>query len=155
MHATKPMTVSTKLCLGVAFPVLTLVAFEVLLIEAARGKGMSAGFASMHVAFVSLVTVPALVLLNYWTLFVDWSRRSTLILGGLALPSATGGAMAVLIHGENGLRAAGAVVLWPFTTLLVIVLEHSWIARLFAIGWLTLILSLPFAARRMTGRRDG
>jgi len=148
------MNVSTKFRFGVLFPILALIGFQFLMVQFARGKGESAGFASMHVAFVSIVALPALILLNYWTLFVRWTRKPALLLGGLALPAFMGTAMAALIHGENGLRNTAAYILWPFTRLLVLALEHAWLTWVLIIGWIALTVSLFIGARRTERRRQ-
>ena len=148
------MSTSSRFVYGVLLPVLGLLAFEVLIIEAARGEGETAGFASMQVAFISFVALPAMMLFNYWTLFVRWNRRSTLLLGGLVFPLIVGIAVAVLIHGTRNAQNAAAVVLGPFTRLFALSIAHPRFGAFLLLAWITAMISLFVVARARAARSE-
>jgi hypothetical protein len=149
------MSTSTKFFYGVLLPVLGLAVFEVLIIEAARGKGEAAGFASMQIVFVSFVAFPAMMLFNYWTLFVRWNRRPMLFLGGLLFPLIVGAAMAVLIHGTRSGQNAAAIVLGPFTRLFALSIDRPGFGVSLLLAWITAMFSLFIAARARAARPRG
>jgi hypothetical protein len=90
--------VATRLGNGVALPLALFVLWQFALIASTRGTGSWAG---MMVFFSSLVTVPALAVLNLWVLAVRWRGHFRAFFAGLALPAAFGALEAFVMFGSG------------------------------------------------------
>jgi hypothetical protein len=93
-----PISVLARLGNGVLLPMGVFVLWQGVLIASTSGTGSWAG---MMVFFSSLVTVPALAVLDLWVLAVRWRGHFRAFFAGLALPAAFGALEALVMHGSG------------------------------------------------------
>lgn len=111
---------------GVALPMVLFVLWQWVLIASTSGTGSWAG---MTVFFTSLVTVPALLVLDSWVLAVRWRGHFRAFFAGLALPAIVGAAEFYLMHGGSRRGSLGdAVLASPLAPLVLIALAVPLIA---------------------------
>jgi hypothetical protein len=83
---------------GVLLPMGVFVLWQWVLIASTSGTGSWAG---MTVFFTSIVTVPALAVLDLWVLAVRWRGHFRAFFAGLALPAAFGALEALVMYGSG------------------------------------------------------
>jgi len=137
------MPLRTKFWLGLVLPAATLVVAIALVLASGRGRREAPAI----VFFASLVAVPALVLVNCWTLFVAWSSRVRLVLSSAALPALFVLGAVAFVHGADGWQKAGMLVLAPF---MHFPMRH---VGLLAAAWLGAVLGLLLTAKLMPANR--
>ena len=93
-----PVSVLARLGNGVLLPMALFILWQWMLIASTSGTGSWAG---MMVAFSSLVTVPALTVLDLWVLAVRWRGHFRAFFAGLALPAAFGALEALVMYGSG------------------------------------------------------
>lgn len=141
--AHQPMPLRFKFWLGLILPGAVLVAVVAFLLVTGSGKREAPAI----VFFASLVAVPALVLANCWTLFVDWSSRVSLVLSAAVIPALFVLGALLFIHGAGRWQEAGIILLAPF---LHLPMRHiGWLAM----GWVAALAGLLLAARYLAARR--
>jgi hypothetical protein len=91
----KPVSVLSRIVNGLLLPLALLILWQVVLIESTRGTG---SFGGMTIFFLSLVLVPAVLVLNLWVLLVRWQSHFRAFFAGLALPAVVGMAEALLLY---------------------------------------------------------
>lgn len=148
-----PISIFSRFLCGVIVPMVVLLAFELLLFQTALGKGERAGFASMGIAFVSFTAFPCVMLVNCWTLFVDWNRRLAAFFAGVPVPAAIGVGMAFLVHGGMGSEKAASMVLIPFTVLLKLAVNNPGWGWILLFSWVAALFMLLAVARNRALRR--
>lgn len=92
------ISVLARLGNGVLLPMVLFVLWQFALIASTRGTGSWGG---MTVFFSSLVTVPALIVLDLWVLAVRWRGHFRAFFAGLALPAAFGALEALVMFGSR------------------------------------------------------
>lgn len=98
MTAPAPISLLARLGNGVLLPMALFVLWQFALIASTSGTGSWAG---MTVFFSSLVTVPALIVLDLWVLAVRWRSHFRALFAGFALPAAFGALEALVMHGSG------------------------------------------------------
>lgn len=98
MTAPAPISVPARLGNGVLLPMALFVLWQFALIASTSGTGSWAG---MTVFFSSLITVPALIVLDLWVLAVRWRGHFGAFFAGLALPAAFGALEALVMYGSR------------------------------------------------------
>ena len=93
-----PISVLARLGNGVLLPMVVVVLWQFALIASTSGTGSWAG---MVVFFSSLVTVPALAVLDLWVLAVRWRGHFRAFFAGLALPAVFGALEAFVMYGSR------------------------------------------------------
>ena len=131
-----PISVLARLGSGVLLPMALFVLWQGLLISFTTGHGSWAG---MTVFFSSLVTVPALAVLDLWVLAVRWRAHFPVFVAGLALPAAFG-ALEALVMFRSGrtiapLESAFEKPLAPFVAIAFLVPLISAVAVVIGRWW--------------------
>jgi len=83
----EPVTVRTKLTLGVMLPAGALLLFDLLLLRSVGGKGEDLGFAGMALYFRSFITVPAVLIASALLMRRDWKSKGAVFLAGMLPPT--------------------------------------------------------------------
>jgi hypothetical protein len=134
-----PVSTLAKLWWGVVLPALMLCGWVVLLMATARE------FMPLLLLVLSIVVVPAVMLVNCWTLFVAWRGSLPLLLVGLAIPAFAGAVLTMFIHGRGAAKRAAEAVLTPFG--IVLKAGGDLLLALLAV-WLLAMAGLFLWARR-------
>jgi hypothetical protein len=145
----KPRTsVSTRFWLGVVLPILALVLF-IFFLAFATGASESG---PVVVLIVSIVAVPTTMLVNCWVLFVNWSGRARLLVGGLAAPLYVGSALAIFLHGPQNDANLGLMMIAPLFTIPSPVRTRDVVA-MFSV-WLMGMIGLILLARKLAHENE-
>jgi len=126
---------AAKFSFGVVLPVLAFIGYQVALVGSSSGHGNWEG---MGVAYGSIVIVPGLFVINIWIFPLQWQRRFTVFLAGLALPAVIGLVEYFWIYGTGTRRAINAAFVAPFL----------WIWMFVALLFAPLIVSVINFARK-------
>lgn len=106
---------AAKLSYGILLPILLFVFYQLVLIGSKDGSGSWDG---MSIFFGSLFIVPALLIANCWVLFIAWTRKFSLILAGILLPTVIGAMEFFWMHGPSRIHSAiNAAFVAPFAWL--------------------------------------
>lgn len=139
----KVVSASGKIGLGILLPTMAFVAYQVVLIEAARGRGDWAG---MGLAFGSFVLVPGLLIANCWVLFRGWRRRLALLLSGFVLPGVIG------VMEYVGIRWESSATRTPIDALFVSPFVGLWLIVALVFSPLLLSVALAIVRARTPGQ---
>jgi hypothetical protein len=102
-------------------------------------------FTPLLLLVLSIVAVPAVMLVNCWTLFVSWRGSLPLLLAGLAMPALAGAVFTMFVHGRGVAKRAAEAALAPFGALLKA--GGDFLLALLAV-WLLAMAGLFLWARR-------
>jgi hypothetical protein len=138
------LRLSTKFWLGAVVPAIGLALVFAAAIASGRGKGE----APMLVFFVSLVAVPAVLLLNCWVLFVAWSSPMRMLTAASMIPAVVGIGAVLVVHGTGRWVEAGMFLLFPF----LLIPETN--PRAVGAVWAVMLLVVLLAARAVQRARQ-
>jgi hypothetical protein len=97
----EPVTGRMKIALGIIFPLVAFLVFDVVLLRSVAGHGEDVGFAGMMVYFRSFILVPLVLFGNALLMRRDWKSRSAVLLVGFIAPTIAGVYEFVSIYGAH------------------------------------------------------
>jgi hypothetical protein len=139
-------SMASRFWFGALIPTVVLAAMLAGVLATGSGKRE----APIVVFFASLVAVPATLLANQWTLFVQWRSCGSALLAGLVIPAVLVLAAMLGIHGSGRVQAAGFLVWLPF----IAVPTRTSTLQLLALIWAVMLLAAFVAAWRLQRRRN-